>query len=190
MQPRSVDDLLRLEATDALPKFLFFWGHRPPVDGSVGKGCLSQWWPAGFTVGAASYLSAEHFMMEQKARLFGDEAAAEQILAATSPGEAKVLGRQVRGFDEEVWASSRHGIVVRGNTAKFAQHPALREFLLGTGVRTLVEASPVDRIWGIGVAADDQRAGRPSAWPGLNLLGFALMEVRALLAASTPTATS
>lgn len=179
--PRSVDDLRRLEAADALPKLLFFWGHRPPPGGGVGKGCLSQWWPVGFTVGDIDYRSAEHFMMEQKARLFGDDAVAERVLAAASPGEAKALGRRVRDFDEEIWARDRYDIVVRGNSAKFSQHPALREYLVGTGRRTLVEASPVDRVWGIGVAADDERAGRPSAWPGLNLLGFALMEVRALL---------
>ncbi|MEX5637895.1 NADAR family protein [Parafrankia sp. FMc2] len=187
-RPRSVDELRRWEQTGALPKFLFFWGHRPPSGGGVGKGCLSQWWPADFTVDDRTYRSAEHFMMEQKARLFGDETAAERVLAAASPGEAKTLGRQVRDFDEEIWASRRYDIVVRGSFAKFSQDPALREYLVGTSRRTLVEASPLDRVWGIGIAADDERAGRPSAWPGLNLLGFALMEVRGLLAASAPAA--
>lgn len=184
--PRSLDELRQCERTGELPKFLFFWGHRPPPGGGVGKGCLSQWWTAMFTVGDVQYCSAEHFMMEQKARLFGDDAAASRVLAASSPGEAKALGRQIRDFDEEVWARHRYDIVVRGNTAKFSQNPELREYLVGTSRRTLVEASPLDLIWGIGVPAEDDRANRPSAWPGLNLLGFALMEVRALLAASAP----
>ncbi|WP_261570358.1 NADAR family protein [Frankia gtarii] len=180
--PRSVDDLRRLQETDDLPKFLFFWGHRPAADGGIGKGCLSQWWPIEFTVDGTVYRSAEHFMMEQKARLFGDDTVAKRVLVAASPGEAKALGRHVRDFDEETWSDTRYNIVVRGNIAKFGQHPALRDFLVNTGQRTLVEASPVDRIWGIGVAADDERSGRPNAWPGLNLLGFALMEVRARVA--------
>jgi ribA/ribD-fused uncharacterized protein len=71
----------------------------------------------------------------------------------------------------------------RGNLAKFAQHPDLAGFLLGTRERVLVEASPVDRVWGIGLAAGDERAGSPREWRGLNLLGFALMAAREALAA-------
>jgi ribA/ribD-fused uncharacterized protein len=67
--------------------------------------------------------------------------------------------------------------------AKFGQHPDLREFLMATGSRVLVEASPRDKIWGIGLAADDERAASPERWPGQNLLGFALMEVRQRLRA-------
>lgn len=129
------------------------------------------------------YLSAEHYMMAAKARLSGDAEAAGKILAAPHPGAAKALGRQVRGFDEERWAEHRFDAVVAGNMAKFGQHPQLRDFLAGTGSRVLVEASPQDRVWGIGVTADDERAGSPERWPGLNLLGFALMEVRHRLGA-------
>ena len=125
-----------------------------------------------------SYPSAEHYMMAAKARLSGDGEAAERILAAPHPGAAKALGRQVHGFDEQCWAEHRFDAVVAGNTAKFGQHPELRDFLAGTGSRVLAEASPLDRVWGIGLAADDERATSPERWPGLNLLGFALMEVR------------
>jgi ribA/ribD-fused uncharacterized protein len=86
--------------------------------------------------------------------------------------------RAARGFDEECWAEHRFEVVVNGNMAKFGQHRQLRDFLAGTGSRVLVEASPLDRVWGIGLAAEDERAGSPEGWPGLNLLGFALMEVR------------
>ena len=175
---RSAAQLRSLIQGGAQPKYLLFWGHRPPAAGGVGKGCLSQWWPCEFTVDGDRYSSAEHFMMTAKARLFGDGETAERILAARSPGAAKALGRQVRGFDEALWAQRRFDLVVAGNMAKFGQHPDLLAFLLATGRRVVVEASPRDRIWGIGLAADDERAMSPDRWPGLNLLGFALMEVR------------
>ncbi|WP_117213731.1 NADAR family protein [Allorhizocola rhizosphaerae] len=162
-------------------KFLPFWGHRPQRDGSVGTGCLSQWWPAAFTVDGVTFASAEHYMMWHKAMLFGDNAMAERILAAATPGEAKSLGRRVRDFDHAAWEEHRYGIVVSGSIAKFGQHDDLGAFLLGTGDRILVEASPMDRIWGIGLAAADPRAADPAQWRGLNLLGFALMDARAAL---------
>lgn len=180
--PRSVPEAVAAELAGRPLRYLHFWGHQPNRDGSVGRGCLSQWWPAEFTEDGRRYRTAEHYMMVHKALLFGDEAAAEKILAAAHPGEAKKLGRAVGGFDEEVWAARRYDIVVRGNLAKFGQHPDLRDYLLGTGDRVLVEASPLDRIWGIGLAADDPAAASPSSWRGLNLLGFALMDVRDTLA--------
>jgi ribA/ribD-fused uncharacterized protein len=175
---RSADQLMAFVTDGGQPKYLFFWGHQPPPAGGVGKGCLSQWWPAEFTVEGVAYASAEHYMMWAKAMLFGDAETAGQIRQAPHPGAAKALGRQVRGFDDQRWADRRFDLVVTANTAKFGQHPDLREFLLSTGRRVLVEASPQDRIWGIGLTADDERAGAPDTWLGLNLLGFALMEVR------------
>lgn len=76
---------------------------------------------------------------------------------------------------------SRYELVGRGSTAKFGGHPELKDFLLATHGRVLVEASPVDRIWGIGLTAEDDRAASPSTWRGLNLLGFALMTARDIL---------
>lgn len=161
--------------------FRFFWGHRPQAGGGVGASCLSQWYASPFTVDGKRYATAEHFMMAGKARLFGDNAAAEAILATPEPGRVKALGRRLAGFDEETWQRHRYDIVVAGNLAKFGQHDRLRGFLLATGDDVLVEASPQDAIWGIGVAATDPRAEHPADWPGLNLLGFALMDVRATL---------
>lgn len=178
MHARDVAAVARAQEAGERLRFLFFWGHRPPRGGGVGPGCLSQWWEAPFTVAGQAYRTAEHFMMAEKARLFGDERTRREVLDAPHPGAAKKLGRQVRGFDEATWAEHRYGIVVRGNLAKFTQHPDLGAFLLGTGDRVLVEASPVDRIWGIGLAADDERAATAARWRGLNLLGFALMDVR------------
>lgn len=120
-------------------------------------------------------------MMTRKARLFGDENTARAILAATTPNEAKSLGRKVIGFSEQTWIGHREEIVFTGNLAKFGQRPDLKKFLVSTGAAVLVEASPVDDIWGIGLAQDDPLATSPASWPGLNLLGFALMKTRAHL---------
>ncbi|WP_436492204.1 NADAR family protein [Actinokineospora sp. HUAS TT18] len=162
-------------------RFLFFWGHQPERAGRTGKGCLSQWWPAQFTVDGQTFATAEHYMMWRKAVLFDDPTTAEQILRAPHPRRAKELGRGVRGFDEGVWVEQRFDIVVAGCVAKFGQHADLREFLVSTGDRVLVEASPVDPVWGIGLAADDPRAQDPAQWLGSNLLGFALTAARATL---------
>lgn len=159
-------------------KFVFFWGHEGARANQVGKECLSQWYPSAFTVDGRRFPTAEHFMMYRKATLFGDEEVAAKVLTAPGPGAAKSLGRAVRGFDQGVWDAQRQEIVVIGNVAKFSQAADLRDFLGATGHRVLVEASPVDRIWGIGLAADDDDIDNPLQWRGLNLLGFALMEVR------------
>lgn len=179
--PMDVAELTRRHAGGERLEFLFFWGHRTP-----GRGYLSQWWPSPFTVGGVEYATAEHYMMAEKARLFGDAETAAAVVGATHPRRAKDLGRRVRDFDEGTWREHRVSIVTRGNEAKFAQNGELRDFLLGTGSRVLVEASPLDRIWGIGLAAEDEHAEFPSRWRGLNLLGFALMEARARLREGAP----
>ncbi|MGE0494754.1 MAG: NADAR family protein [Vulcanimicrobiota bacterium] len=165
-----------------LPKFLFFWGHQPRPGGGLGPGCLSQWWPSEFRLDGVTYSTAEHYMMAEKARLFGDHQKLAEILASPHPHRAKSLGAQVAEFDEATWQAHRFDIVVRGNLAKFSSQPDLTQFLMATGQRILVEASPRDRIWGIGLPADHPDAAEPARWRGQNLLGFALMEVRARLA--------
>ncbi|MFJ8362740.1 NADAR family protein [Streptomyces sp. NPDC093984] len=179
----SWDALIREVRTGARIKYLHFWGHRPRRDGQIGAGCLSQWWPSPFTVDGVEYATAEHWMMASKARLFDDAEAERRVLQSPEPALAKKAGRLVRGFDEAIWERERFGIVVEGSVQKFAAHEELRDFLLGTGQRVLVEASPLDRVWGIGLAADDERAADPERWRGPNLLGFALMEARERLAA-------
>ncbi|GAA2291245.1 NADAR family protein [Glycomyces scopariae] len=164
-------------------EYLYFWNQKGEPGGAVGRGCLSQWWPSAFTDDGHRYATAEHYMMAHKAWLFGDTEAAERILAAGHPANVQKIGRQVRGFTQEAWEAERYGIVVRGNVLKFGQDPDLLAFLLGTGDRVLVEASPVDRIWGIGLADDDPRAASPDTWRGLNLLGKALLEARERLRA-------
>jgi ribA/ribD-fused uncharacterized protein len=170
--------LCAAEAAGEPIKVLPFWGHKPNADGSIGPGVLSQWWPQPFTVDGVRYPTAEHWMMAGKARLFDDTDGLAAALAAASPGAAKAAGRKVRGFDEQRWRAVRYDLVVAGNLAKFGQHPELGDFLRRTGRKVLVEASPFDRIWGIGMARTHDDVGRPTRWRGLNLLGFALMDVR------------
>jgi ribA/ribD-fused uncharacterized protein len=161
------------EAVRSARKFVFFW-----KEAELDPGCLSQFWPAPFTVDGVRYPTAEHWMMSNKARLFDDADALETIRTSPSPQAAKAAGRKVRGFSEAVWAAARYEIVVAGNLAKFTQNDDLGRFLASTSNRVLVEASRLDRVWGIGLDASDERAGSPARWRGLNLLGFALMEVR------------
>lgn len=159
-------------------KYLFFWGHQPSKDGSVTQSCFSQWWTTKFEVNGHNYSSAEHWMMAEKARLFNDNETLARILQAKSPAEAKKLGRLIKNFDAKNWDDKKFEIVVEGNFQKFSQHSELKEFLLNTKERVLVEASPVDKIWGIGMAATDPKIENPMLWKGENLLGYALMAVR------------
>jgi hypothetical protein len=150
--------------------FTFFWKSR-----------LSQWQRAPFTLRGVTFTHAEQFMMYAKALLFSDREAAERILITETPGKQQAIGRTVRGFDEAVWAFFREGIVYAGNYARFSQNLDQRELLFATRGTTLVEASPHDLVWGIGLAANDPRARERSQWLGLNLLGFALTRVREAL---------
>jgi ribA/ribD-fused uncharacterized protein len=157
--------------------FTFFW-HAPSP--------FSQWTPCTFTVGGNTFSCTEQFMMHGKAMLFGDHATALEILGTTDPATQKRLGRRVTPFDDAVWKRERERIVYEGNHAKFTQNPALLEALLATRGTTLVEASPLDRVWGVGMAASNPAIHDPSKWRGLNLLGKVLTRLRDdLIAAQT-----
>lgn len=160
-----------VNTADPEDRFVFFW-----------DGFLSQWQPCVFEVDGVTYDCAEQYMMHRKALLFGDRAMADRILSAATPREQKLMGQRVQGFDSTVWEREREGIVFRGNLAKFSQNAGLQKKLLRTGDKTLVEASPHDIIWGIGLAADDPDALDPSKWRGRNLLGQVLMRVRSTIA--------
>lgn len=158
------------------PEFLFFWGHT--VKDEITKACFSQWFPFEFQENGNIYKTAEHYMMAGKARLFNDHEILEQILKTETPNQAKSLGRKVRNFDPETWNEHKYEIVKQGNRLKFSQNEKFKEFLLSTDDKILVEASPYDKIWGIGMLESDAKAKDPTQWNGENLLGFALMEVR------------
>lgn len=156
----------------ARPKYAFFWKPNEK------NGYLSQWYPSPFTRNGLYFPTAEHWMMYTKACLFQDMSVASQILATRNPAQIKKLGKAVRGFRDDVWESKRFDIVVTGNMEKFTQNEDLRNLLLGTGTKVLVEASPYDKVWGIGMDETHDHSGNPLLWNGLNLLGFALMKVR------------
>jgi ribA/ribD-fused uncharacterized protein len=158
------------------PELLLFYGHR--VTKTVTETCLSQWYPCQFEVDGVTYTSAEQYMMAEKARLFGDEKIRTEILSISDPRTCKALGRKVKNFDKAVWDKRKENIVRNGNFEKFMQNSALRSFLLSTGDKVLVEASPTDRVWGIGLGKNNPDALDPKKWRGQNLLGFILMAVR------------
>ncbi|KAH7104272.1 DUF1768-domain-containing protein, partial [Auriculariales sp. MPI-PUGE-AT-0066] len=168
-------------------QYVFFW---KPEDS---EGIYSQWWAdhpftgtvpstAGSPETIFTYNTAEHYMMAHKARLFGDLEVEAQILGNGDPSDApdarevKALGRLVKNFVEATWNANRLRIVEEGNMLKFTQHEELRKQLLATGERQLVEASPMDRIWGVGFGERNAPYNK-GRW-GLNLLGIALMNVR------------
>jgi ribA/ribD-fused uncharacterized protein len=149
--------------------FTFFFTEASP---------FSQWYPCLFEVSGQAFHCAEQYMMHGKALLFGDAEVAAEILSADHPRQHKALGRKVRNFDGAKWERERMTIVKDGNRAKFTQNAELLETLLATNGTTLVEASPYDKIWGIGLAATDPRANDPAQWKGKNLLGIVLTELR------------
>jgi len=159
-------------------EFVFFWGHRET--NKISSYCLSQWYKVPFEVDGVHYSCAEQYMMAGKARVFGDQETLDKILEADDPKTIKALGRQVRNFDPTIWGRNNFETVVTGNLAKFGQNEELKEYLLGTGDAILVEASPYDKIWGIGMRAGEA-ARDIDNWKGKNLLGFALMQVRDIL---------
>ena len=166
-----------------------FYGHTGRADGKLSDAVFSQFWPCQFVLGGQRYIFAEQWMMASKARLFGDAEACQRILQATAPLVCKRIGRQVRGFDEGRWREHRMELVTVGNVAKFEQDPALAAYLLATGEEVLVEASPTDRIWGIGLGRDNADAKDPQRWRGQNLLGFALIRARSILRGELPRPT-
>ncbi len=146
---RTKENLIDLVEGSNSIKYLCFWGHSKSASDSVTKSCLSQWFDASFKLDGVVYATAEHYMMAEKARLFDNHELANEIILAPDPKKAKVLGRKVTGFNNTVWNKHRIDIVVAANLAKFSQNKALADFLLKTDNRILVEASPVDKIWGI-----------------------------------------
>jgi ribA/ribD-fused uncharacterized protein len=152
-----------------MEKFTYFYRSSSP---------FSQWYPCSFTVGELHFNSTEQYMMYSKAQLFKDEELGLKILRATTPREQKALGRQVRGFDKAIWEQHCKEIVHRGNWEKFMQNEDLLQALLDTKGTTLVEASPTDRIWGVGLTEEDPRIRRRTTWRGTNWLGEILTNLR------------
>lgn len=148
-------------------QFYFFW-----------SGPLSQWHSSRFKIDGIVFNTAEQYMMYSKAILFNDHDAAKKILRTTSPREQKSLGRKVKNFNVQKWEAVARDIVYRGNYAKFTQDPTLLQLLINTAPSILVEASPYDKIWGIGLDEYQAVNMEPSQWPGKNWLGLTLTKLR------------
>ena len=143
-------------------------------------GIFSQWYKSDFTdISDVKYNCAEQFMMYQKAILFGDNAVAQEILNESNPKNIKALGRKIKNFNQQEWDKNKFEIVIAGNFYKFTQNTNLQNILLKTDSQDIAEASPFDKIWGIGI--DEKAAKSGAEWQGENLLGKALMVVRDMI---------
>ncbi len=148
-------------------KYVFFWNSE-----------LSNWFEAKFKYKSITFFNSEQAFMWEKALYFGDIKIAAQILKTPNPKDNKALGRRIKNFDAGKWLIDGYPIMVAVNMAKFSQNPRLKIVLLSTKDRTIVEASPTDIVWGIGLHWEDDRVLDKKNWRGMNLLGKALMEVR------------
>ena len=156
-------------------EFVFFW---KPQNEVINESCLGQWQLTKFLVDMNEYSCSEQYMMAEKARLFKDGEVCNSIMKSKDPKEMKSLGKKVKSFDQTIWDKVKYSIVLNGNYYKFSQNKNIRDYLLSTGNKILVEASPLDTIWGIGLSRENEKTNNPNTWRGKNLLGFALMEVR------------
>ena len=144
-------------------------------------GVFSQWYKSKFSDADREYISCEQYMMYQKAILFNDEKMAKLIMKEENQATLKNMGRRVKNFDVRIWDDNKYAIITQGNLFKFTQNKKLSKILLNTKDSILAEASPYDKVYGIGLNPFHPHVQCPSKWKGENLLGKALMEVRSIL---------
>ena len=149
---------------------IYFWGT-----------WFSQWAKGVFEVDGVKYNCAEQYMMAEKARTFGDQDALVRIMEAKDPDAQKFIGRRVKNYEDQIWKEKRYQVVKKANLAKFSQIPAAKKFMKKSGNKIIVEGSPYDKIWGVGLHYKDDKILNEKNWRGENLLGKVLMEVRAEL---------
>lgn len=153
-------------------KYVFFWGN---------KDIYSNWHRSKYTMDGIEFVNGEQGMMYGKAGVMGDSDSQLKIMAITDPKAIKALGRLITPWDEKKWVAARLQVMTDVCVAKFRDNPAMLAQLLATGDKILVEASPWDTIWGIGMRENDEGVEDPTRWKGLNLLGEALMNARRIL---------
>jgi ribA/ribD-fused uncharacterized protein len=158
-----------MKATNELTtdNFIFFW-----------NGIYSQWHPSRFSIAGIEYNCCEQYMMAMKALTFNDQESYDMIMYANNPRDQKAFGRRVKGFDTERWNEVCREFVYQGNLAKFTQNLNFKDELMKTGDKEIVEASPYDAIWGIGMGVDHADIMDKSKWQGTNWLGEAIIRVR------------
>lgn len=159
--------------------FVFFWHEYTE------NGYFSQWYPAPFQIEGIRYFHNEQYMMAKKALLFGDTRTYNKIMKESDPATCKALGKSAANFNQHLWDSCKEEIIYNANYAKFSQNPELKAALLATGDAIIAEASPFDKIWGIGLKTSDPDSQDPKKWKGQNLLGKALMRVREVMLEET-----
>lgn len=170
--PEWVSKYMHMHRPVRKPPAVYFWKDDEE------NGCFSNWFRRKFVIDDFEYLFVEQYMMAQKAKLFHDSERYTAILRSMQPWECKDLGRQVKPFDSSAWNAVKYDVVKAANRVKYEQNPDLKAKLLDTGDAILAEASPKDALWGIGLDAVTAAKTNPSDWPGQNLLGKILMELR------------
>lgn len=165
--PQNLQELKKEIQDGKKFEYVFFYGT-----------CLSNWYSARFTIDEIEYYNSEQWMMAEKARTFDDMQTLEKILREDDPRKVKALGRSVSNYKDDVWCQCRFEKVYRGVFEKFNQNEKLKKYLLETGDKIIVEASPSDKIWGIGRGEYESGLTNVHTWRGENLLGFLLMKVR------------
>ncbi|CAF0855622.1 unnamed protein product [Didymodactylos carnosus] len=157
-----------LSKADKSETYTYFWKTESP---------FSNFHPCTVSVDNLKFSCTEQYMMYNKAILFDDKIIAAEIINAHSPRAMKALGRKVSNFNPDIWLENRSKIVSNGNYLKFTQNEHLKKALLEQHGKILVEASPNDQIWGIGMDQSNPRVANRSEWKGLNLLGFILTDI-------------
>lgn len=167
MKIQTREDIITRYNNGELLEFVFFWG-----------GYLSNWFESNFDIGGVTYFCVEQYMMAMKAKTFNDNIILQKIMQSNDQKEVKQLGREVKNYVDDIWVKERIKVVYDGNMAKFSQNEGLKNYILHTNDKILVEASPYDNIWGVKLGKDNRLINNPNNWLGENYLGFTLMYVR------------
>jgi ribA/ribD-fused uncharacterized protein len=162
------------------PEIIYFFTGSPELNANRE---FSNMFEAPMQIDGITFPTVEHYYQWSKAKVSGDEEAATKIMKTASPKSVKAYGKKVKNLDKEKWEEKKNDIMRIALKAKFSQHPELRKKLQDTGTKLLAEANPRDKYWGIGTSHDTSKAKDPNKWPGKNVMGNMLQELRTTLSA-------